>query len=838
MGWFKPLLILLLCVTAVNVYYTFYGKVFGILDLLGKDHPRQKRLKGLASKSPRKRQTEAATNKSIKENGIDLKTPVISGKNLTDGNLNAVSALPDLENKFCGNGNRNKDQGRGETRFFLVEKADVKGHTIGHRSGKVEELKTECAKMNQCTAFVYNAVAKYGWFKSSTSGQIQVPNKPLTLYKKESGFLSDSAVPAVTSVAAGLTQHCRNAPVDPWADKHFVKFWNEWRIKSLAHHKKMTPPNPWCPAEETVPFELVDNVIKSKSGKPLNCKVRKLMYSDDPKPRLIKDTNEVEVASNSANVEGDVVTILCPGQSSVVVRSQCYKKQEAVEKSKTIFEGKRPLKIVLFSIDSMSRSEFARSLPKTKRVMEQLGSLSFNGYGVVADGTTGNLGGILTGWNEVESGNEGCPLFEARRGFKGAKHVDEWPWIMHDAAAAGFITGGHVGDAEVIGPFAMRLRGFQKSPFHHDLAPLFYTGFDKTGGGLRDKVCHSGEGRFTSTLNFLKQFMKVYHSESVPQLFVSHSTAIAHDNAAATVPIDGELSKFISDFYSSTDSKDSILILSSDHGQRNFFDRTDISQSVTARLEERSPMLHIHFPKWFRKDFPTLFNNARNNENSTLSPFDVYATLRHLVEINGEGNSKTGKIGQRKHLGTSILQRLSKNRSCADAHIPSHFCTCLNFHPAPVECSTVKLMKRYLTFINKKFKVTNRQCGKLVLQSVTSVEAAKFNEEIFSKAVDQHGRTRQKVSVSKSKLQSLHLKSKKLLRIKFLAAALSLPPSSESTTALLHPPVRKNMVFELTVDSDAKDFSLNGISRSDRYGKDPDCIVPDFPHLRRFCYCI
>ena len=54
--------------------------------------------------------------------------------------------------------------------------------------------------------------------------------------------------------------------------------------------------------------------------------------------------------------------------------------------------------------------------------VEQLGAVVVKGYNIVGDGTPQALLPMLTGRTETE-------LPEARRGFKGARTVDDHPWI-------------------------------------------------------------------------------------------------------------------------------------------------------------------------------------------------------------------------------------------------------------------------------------------------------------------------------------------------------------------------------------------------------------------------
>lgn len=70
---------------------------------------------------------------------------------------------------------------------------------------------------------------------------------------------------------------------------------------------------------------------------------------------------------------------------------------DKVKKKMRSWNNTRPLSILLIGIDSISRLNFARSLPKTFRYVEKRKWISLKGYNKMDDNTFPNVMAILTG---------------------------------------------------------------------------------------------------------------------------------------------------------------------------------------------------------------------------------------------------------------------------------------------------------------------------------------------------------------------------------------------------------------------------------------------------------
>ena len=68
-----------------------------------------------------------------------------------------------------------------------------------------------------------------------------------------------------------------------------------------------------------------------------------------------------------------------------------------------------------------------------------------------------------------------------------------------------------------------------------------------------------------------------------------------------------------------------LLIFFSDHG----FRYGALRRTHTGEVENRLPFIFIHLPKDFEKTFA---DNLRQNQYRLTTPFDIHATLTHLIQ--------------------------------------------------------------------------------------------------------------------------------------------------------------------------------------------------------------
>jgi hypothetical protein len=108
------------------------------------------------------------------------------------------------------------------------------------------------------------------------------------------------------------------------------------------------------------------------------------------------------------------------------------------------------------------------------------------------------------------------------------------------------------------------------------------------------------------------------------------------------------------------------------------------------RIEERLPSMLISIPHWFRERFPTAISNLQTNAHNRLTtPYDLHEMLLDLLEpeslLRSEMLVKRSedleysediKSGRNFTRGISLFLPISSNRTCEQAGIDLHWCTC------------------------------------------------------------------------------------------------------------------------------------------------------------------
>jgi hypothetical protein len=531
-------------------------------------------------------------------------------------------------------------------------------------------------------------------------------------------------------------------------------------------------------------------------------------------------------------------------RADVVARHRAYQTSGRSDASSQDREAQPPMQIFMLSHDSTSDSEYRRTMPASVAELEHLGAIFFPGHSIVGDGTTANVGGVHTGFSELHSGDPGYPLYEARRGFPKARVVDGWPWVHKEMQTRGFVTGGHFGSNPGIGAFSMRLMGFQKAPVDHYMLPLIsYLGAHELWGG-HTKYCYGGKTQEMLTVDYATDMLKTY--PGMPGFAYAHLADVHHALDAKRGHAAGFDSPFV-DWLKNTWTRElpnAFLILTADHGAR-----VHGSDGLTSRMEERNPLLALLVPEWFQRRYPHLVATARANSAKRIvtSPFDLHATLRHLMQV---GDGDRDALAQRQATGSwstqpgyrSLFEPIAPERTCEESGVPVHFCVCHHWTTLPVQGKAVQDgAEAFVAWANTQLQAAGGKCATLQLMAGVGVggvveahslgvkhkEMAALNRE-----TDRHGRGN-------------HIKSNAVagrsggMTLKLTLHAEAVVSAGDAKNVL-----RKGMQFEATVQEGQARAGGGGggyvvvnALRSDTYGDDPKCVQDALPHLRKFCVC-
>lgn len=452
--------------------------------------------------------------------------------------------------------------------------------------------------------------------------------------------------------------------------------------------------------------------------------------------------------------------------------------------------------ILMIGFDSVSRMTWLRKLPKTHAyITNELNGILLEGYNIVGDGTPAALLPILTGQTEEE-------LPEARRSKADAKPVDNHPWIWKEFQKLGYVT--HWAEDEThIATFTYRMLGFKDQPVDHYMRPFYIVAESMYQKFAR--LCLGSVPRHVVYLNWVKDTFRMYAKKK--KFMFGFISEYSHSDINNLGLMESDLNDFLHFLQDGGHLDDTILIMFGDHGSRF----AKLRETVQGKLEERMPYFLFRFPPEFEKKYSTALKNFRTNSNRLSTPFDIHETFQDILDYK---NIEKGNIS---HRGISLFREIPKERSCRLAGIEPHWCACLTWET--VQCNDtdgIGAVMATLKFINSIIEPFKDKCAQLTLQNVTRMVKYLTNNDMlkFKGSKDVDGRV--------ADLSGNVLTTETLYQVTFKTSP-------------------GNGHFEATVRQNAEktNYAVNEheISRINKYGNDPGCIMETHPLIRPYCYC-
>ena len=178
----------------------------------------------------------------------------------------------------------------------------------------------------------------------------------------------------------------------------------------------------------------------------------------------------------------------------------------------------------------------------------------------------------------------------------------------------------------------------------------------------------------------------------------------------------------------------------------------------------------------------------------------------------------------------SLLQEIPASRTCAQADIELHWCTCLKWRPlygSPISESPISkssssksdplpsdLCQSAVDFLNTLTANNRSQCAELRLKLVDRVAILETPVEMrkFKKSKDRDGFVPDLSDNTKRQMA--------VFSLKFRTAP-------------------NDGIYEMTIEmkNGKLQFDERTISRTNMYGDQPKCVAEKRPHLRKYCYC-
>eukprot|EP00571_Detonula_confervacea_P000538 CAMPEP_0172318456 /NCGR_PEP_ID=MMETSP1058-20130122/34927_1 /TAXON_ID=83371 /ORGANISM="Detonula confervacea, Strain CCMP 353" /LENGTH=1694 /DNA_ID=CAMNT_0013033295 /DNA_START=295 /DNA_END=5379 /DNA_ORIENTATION=+ len=188
-------------------------------------------------------------------------------------------------------------------------------------------------------------------------------------------------------------------------------------------------------------------------------------------------------------------------------------------------------------------------------------------------------------------------------------------------------------------------------------------------------TCFDGKSRGEIGLEIITQMWDEY--DSSPKFAFLNALA-AHDyslNAAhaslGAENYDAVVYRFLSSIMARNDSRDTYVVLRSDHGLQGGPYPIDYA----TQIEHMHPWTAIIAPAYH----PSLSTGPfSSNQNMLVTGFDIYHSIRYLMSPNKKQNSLLFDAGIPRWSYNLFQQKIPSGRNCQDAKIPKEFCPCMD----------------------------------------------------------------------------------------------------------------------------------------------------------------
>uniref|UniRef100_A0A0K0EMV2 DUF229 domain-containing protein n=1 Tax=Strongyloides stercoralis TaxID=6248 RepID=A0A0K0EMV2_STRER len=430
--------------------------------------------------------------------------------------------------------------------------------------------------------------------------------------------------------------------------------------------------------------------------------------------------------------------------------------------------------VIMIGIDSMSRSNFIRALPKTYKFLQQNNFIDFKRHVKVADNTYGNWIAILTGLRGSWSSDMTIELTDAWNIW-----YDNFPLIWKNFTTKRYATL-FAEDRPDIATFNYlgKLYGFKEQPTTHYFRTFWLDIYDTIKFKQSKLGCYGDKPNTSIQLNYLANFLKNY--EEKKKFVWWWSTEMSHDFLNTISSVDNIYYNFF--INNMKKMKDSIVIVFSDHGHR--FDA--IRETNVGRHETRLPFLNVYLPSKLTNLYPFLEENMKVNSEKMTTQFDLHETLVSVLK-----KEWTKNVTERR--AYSLFHQHPSQRKCKISGIPKNYCPCNMELTLPPE-DAIEVSVFLINYLNN------------MLENFTN----------FIKSNKKYGFNFNEYVGSNTYSDRLSITYRLMVRMK--------PPSGALIEALIEK------------DLSTKEYSLKEeVERNNKYGNTSFCV--NDAQIQKLCYC-
>ncbi|XP_039963135.1 uncharacterized protein LOC120776506 isoform X1 [Bactrocera tryoni] len=599
------------------------------------------------------------------------------------------------------------------------------------------------------------------------------------------------------------SESCRIPDVDVHAPDIMQHFKRE-KYKPCSNKKPLTTVAFNATSREYV-LRIEESEIKSfsKSGR-IRCCYQSIMRNGtgakaDCDYRLSKCVPFKKSVSLSPSIESILVqcdsnkrNVYKNGHPLINEKPKVRERLKTWKKKDTEHGRTKPPSILMIGIDSISRVNLIRAMPKTAQYLYDNDWFELSGYNKIDDNTFPNFMAVLAGYNKDNTVTK-CPPR-----VLGA--LDNCSLIWNAFREHGYVTG-YGEDAADISTFNYYKVGFTKPPVDYYLRPFQLAAehhLHKTyKSGLTFCLGYQQSAQFV--LDYAIEFAARFKDQPLFGLFWANS--FSHNNLSDCSSMDVVVLDYLERLARLGILEHMIVVFFSDHGLRFGPART----TASGHMEERLPFIFLWLPQYLKQKYPSFVNALSVNKNRLTTPYDLHMTLKHFLGMSErvEDKSKFLTAAEGCPNCQTLLEPVPLDRSCNDAAIDEHWCTCIPYNKVHKNSNIIqKLGNSTVNYINELVRnfrngTVASQCRALQLHNVVS---AHRSYEAF-RPKDANG--------TALDVYRLHFVTK--------------PNSADFEVTLRYNPETEAMHI------------TGEISRLDSYYKDSHCISDSF--VKKYCSC-
>lgn len=578
------------------------------------------------------------------------------------------------------------------------------------------------------------------------------------------------------------TPGCKIPAMDPW----------DQNVKKFIHVVQPPKCNKGIPAlfesnltsiyylNSSLPYYNISDIRETK------CCYRAFWRINPNTPR--DNDNRIEFGKKCydfiehAKINHEFIDVKCLLENTTIYRDM-FAFVPVKNVSKNLSTDSKRLSVLVVGLDAVSRLNLHRQMPSIVHYLKEIGGVELRGYNKVGDNTFPNLMPVLTGKFEEELRKTCWPKISDR--------LDKCHFIWEDYKNRSYVTA-YGEDSSWMGLFNYGRKGFEKQPTDYGYS-YFNAVAEATIGNSHNmnvNECIGARQVYKDFLDYIAKFTVTMDHNKLPYFAFFWGVSLSHDYLNKPKLGERDYTNFFKSLHNGGHLENTVLIFLSDHGIR----WGSIRETYQGRMEERLPFVIIRLPKWFTDRYKRAYYNLAKNTRRLSTPFDLHETLVDLLnplEVL-EQNLSTDK----KSRGVSLFREISEERTCEQAGIKSHWCTCQQSKEIKEDSTEVRVAADFaVQYINKELE-GYAQCAKLVRNKTLNARLMVHDDDIGD---------------GDNKIQD------------YMLTIQTTPGGGVFEVTIRH--VLTNSRYDV----------IGTISRLNLYGKQSACIL-DY-HLKLYCYC-